>query len=356
MKLRLSDLTAPERIAIDALVPPPRFDQTTFATYEPQHPTQEHAQSALQSFAADVGRGRSRLRFWRRGPDERGRYLDGGFGVGKTHLLAATYHAADVPRKRYVSFQELVYLIGVLGMRTAQERFADVRLLCIDEFELDDPGNTLIVKSFLAPYFAGGGFAVTTSNTPPDAQGQGRFNADDFQREIQSIAERFEVIAVAGPDYRERVTRGTLLDAAELRTAWERVPRNVRTVLATFDELQEFLASVHPVRYRGMLEQIDAVYIDGLRTIRDQGEALRFVHFIDKLYDLEVGFVAAGEIELGALFDASFRHGAYQKKYDRCLSRLGELLVAETETETDADAAPGAGTGAGAGAGASRPA
>ena len=42
-------------------------------------------------------------------------YLDGGFGVGKTHLLAAAYHAADVPRA-YLSFQEMTYAVGAHGM------------------------------------------------------------------------------------------------------------------------------------------------------------------------------------------------------------------------------------------------
>src|SRR5690606_33969448 len=99
-----------------------------------------------------------------------GIYLDGGFGVGKTHLLAAAFAEADPPSKRYLTFQELVYLIGTLGRSEAEERLATSGLICIDEFELDDPGNTLIVKSFLAALFAAGGSVVTTSNTSPDAQ------------------------------------------------------------------------------------------------------------------------------------------------------------------------------------------
>src|SRR5690606_25581714 len=140
-----------------------------------------------------------------------GLYLDGGFGVGKTHLLAAAFAAADSAEKRYLSFQELVYLIGVMGMPRAKEELATSELICIDEFELDDPGNTLIVKTFLAALLANGGAVVTTSNTPPEAQGQGRFNADDFQREIQSLAANFSVIRVDGPDYRHRSSLGEWL-------------------------------------------------------------------------------------------------------------------------------------------------
>ena len=363
MKLRLSDLDPPERIAAEDLVPPPRFDAATFASYDPQHPSQRDARDALQAFASHVARPqRTRFRLFRRkATTGRGMYLDGGFGVGKTHLLAATFHVADVGDKRYLSFQELVYLIGVLGMDGARAAFADCRLLCIDEFELDDPGNTLIVKSFLTPYFGAGGHVATTSNTPPGAQGMGRFNAEDFQREIQSIAARFEVVPVGGPDYRERLARGRLLRHDELEERWERANgrgraqgrRSVheqhqtdvgapeggtarggaegaaRHVRASFEELESFLGSVHPVRYRGTLEQVDSFYLSGVRTIQGQGDALRFVHFIDKLYDLEVGLVASGEIRLEELFDARYRRSAFQKKHERCLSRLAELLGAQ---------------------------
>jgi cell division protein ZapE len=332
VELRLTDLEPPARIGVDGLVPPPRFDRATFASYEPQHPSQRQALDGLQAFAADAGRGAGFRFFWQRTEPGAGRYLDGGFGVGKTHLLAATFHAADVREKLYLSFQELVYLIGVLGMEEAQATFASCRLLCIDEFELDDPGNTLIVKSFLAPFFAGGGNVVTTSNTPPEAQGAGRFNADDFRREIQSIAARFTVLPVGGPDYRERIAQGELADATEWEQRRAQTDASEPRVVATFDELQAFLGSVHPVRYRGVLRQIGTLYVRGVRPIRDQSDALRFVHFIDKLYDLEVDLIASGNVRLRDLFDATYRRGAFQKKYDRCLSRLGELLGAATAT------------------------
>jgi cell division protein ZapE len=326
--LRLDDLAPPERISVDSLVPPPRFDHATFTSYEPQHPSQQQARDALASFAAEISRPAGFRMPWRRRPSGHGKYLDGGFGVGKTHLLAATFHAADVGVKQYLSFQELVYLIGVLGATEARAAFGPCRLMCIDEFELDDPGNTLIVKSFLGAYFDSGGHVLTTSNTPPAAQGAGRFNADDFRREIQSIAARFEVLPVGGPDYRERSARGELLAEAQLRHPWEERVWTAPRVLASFREFQAFLGSVHPVRYRGTLEQIGTLFVHGLRTIEDQGSALRFVHFIDKLYDLEVDLVASGPVRLDDLFDPSYRTSAYQKKYERCLSRLGELLGA----------------------------
>lgn len=45
---------------------------------------------------------------------------------------------------------------------------------------------------------------VATSNTPPNALGEGRFAAVDFLREIQSMSDRFLTIRIDGEDYRQR--------------------------------------------------------------------------------------------------------------------------------------------------------
>jgi len=316
--------------ALDGLVPPPRFGTTSFAAYRPVHPSQADARTTVADFVADTAeRARPRrLRLpWRTPPVGRGLYLDGGFGVGKTHLLAAAWHAAALParRKRYLSFQELVYLLGVLGREGAREAFADVALLCLDEFELDDPGNTLLIATFLREAFARGTALVTTSNTPPEAQGSGRFAAHDFRREIQAIAERFEVVAIDGPDHRAGVRQADWSGPAELRAAADACPGEV--LHATGDELASTLTALHPVRYRELLRGVDLVVLEDLRPIPDQNAALRFVHFVDKLYDLGIGLRATGTHPLADTFDADYAHGAYAKKHLRCLSRLSELLT-----------------------------
>ena len=343
--LAVSDLATPPPPDPTKLVPPPRFANVSFANYEPQHPTQSEARNRLQEFiearhfsgqlrpSPEPAARRAWSRLVRLGRPERpqregaGIYLDGGFGVGKTHLLASAYAAADTPSKRYLTFQELVYLIGTMGREEAERTLATTELICLDEFELDDPGNTLIVKSFLAALFESGGTVVTTSNTPPEAQGQGRFNAEDFKREIQSVAQRFEVVTIGGPDYRQRLTLGDWLPRQVmvrlLALADGRAPR----LSLDFDELTDLLKSVHPSRYGGLVAQVGTVYLHDVRTIPDQNQALRFVHFVDKLYDSAVQLRATGVVPLGELFDPSYRHSAYHKKHERCLSRLGELLA-----------------------------
>src|SRR5690554_2378206 len=78
----------PEQL-IAALVPPPHFDDATFDTYQPasDYPSQEAALAETRAFARGVGR--RGLASRRRASGGRGIYLDGGFGVGKTHLLVS---------------------------------------------------------------------------------------------------------------------------------------------------------------------------------------------------------------------------------------------------------------------------
>ncbi len=137
-----------------------------------------------------------------------GVYLDGGFGVGKTHLLAAIYHAMPVRRKYFGSFIEYTALVGALGYQNTVELFRGADLLCIDEFELDDPGDTMVMTRLLGELVAGGTRMAATSNTPPNALGEGRFAAQDFLREIHAMSANFQTLRIDGTDYRHRTVDG----------------------------------------------------------------------------------------------------------------------------------------------------
>ena len=62
----------------------------------------------------------------------------------------------------------------------------------------------------------------------------------------------------------------------------------------------------------------------------NMADAIRWVHFIDTLYDSAVPLRASGTIALGALFRADDLAGPYRKKLSRCLSRMEEMLVEAT--------------------------
>ncbi len=123
--------------------------------------------------------------------------------MGKTHLLAAMAHEVGA-RAAFGTFLEYTSLVGALGFAPARDALSQFRLVCIDEFELDDPGDTLLMARLMRELADAGVAIAATSNTPPSALGEGRFAADDFRREIQSLSARFAVQSIDGPDYRHR--------------------------------------------------------------------------------------------------------------------------------------------------------
>ncbi len=300
-----------------------------FDTYlpSPSHPSQAAARAEMEGLAAELAAsdsparrrwGRPRAEVDRTAP---ARYLDGGFGVGKTHLLAATWHAAPGP-KAYLTFAELTAVIGFLGMETAVDAFSGYRLLCIDEFELDDVANTLMTVTFLRSVIPAGVRVATTSNSLPDRLGEGRFSADEFAREIAAIASWFEVVRIDGPDYR---ASGPVSFAALDGATADELAGQDRATDDTFPSLLAHLRRVHPVQYGALLDGVETVVVRDMHPLTNQNDALAWVALVDELSDAEVAFAATG-CEVGSLFDESFRHGGYRKKYGRCESRLAAML------------------------------
>lgn len=325
-----------ERLVAE-LVPSPRFADVSFASYEPSpdEPSQAAAVTELEAHAtrvqeAQASRGKQEggLRRLLRGraPEPQGApgvYLDGGFGVGKTHLLAATWHAVPGP-KAFGTFVEYTNLVGALGFAEAVRALSPMTLVAIDEFELDDPGDTVLMARLLRELVDAGVRLAATSNTLPGSLGEGRFAADDFLREIQAVGSNFEVVRIEGEDYRHRGLPDPpppLPDdelEARAREAGE------GAVLDDVDQLTDHLARVHPSRYGAMLDGVTHVFWRGLRPLADQNVALRTVVLADRMYDRSIPLAVSGA-SLGDLFTPEMLAGGYRKKYSRALSRLTSL-------------------------------
>ncbi|NLS08771.1 cell division protein ZapE [Nesterenkonia sp. MY13] len=321
------------------LEPSFRFAEVSFDSYipDPQHPSQTEAVEALRGFSRTLGKQASSSFFGKlfgggkkpTGPA--GIYLDGGFGVGKTHLLASLYHAAGeqgVPaeKRAFGTFVEYTNLVGALSFRKTVEVLSDYQLVCIDEFELDDAGDTTLMSRLLRELADAGVKLAATSNTLPGSLGEGRFAASDFKREIQVLADQFRVIRVDGEDYRHRglpeapapLSTGELEDFAVEHYGDQEI------AVDDFGPLCENLSKVHPSRYRQLISGVDVLVLKDVETIEGQSLALRFVVLADRLYDQNVKIIASG-VPFDALFTEEMLSGGYMKKYYRTVSRLTAL-------------------------------
>ncbi|MDF6045607.1 cell division protein ZapE [Streptomyces sp. JH14] len=317
------------------MVPPPRFDSVRFDTYvpDPDQPSQIEAVKVLGGFATGLGGAHAtgtgkRKWFSRRAAPVAGPlgvYLDGGYGVGKTHLLASLWHAtpAAPSLKAFGTFVELTNLVGALGFQQTVQTLSGHRLLCIDEFELDDPGDTVLVSSLLSRLVEAGVALAATSNTLPGKLGEGRFAAADFLREIQGLSSHFRPLRIDGEDYRHRglpEAPAPYSDGQVTRAAYATEGAS----LDDFPSLLDHLARVHPSRYGALTDGVRAVCLTDVQPVPDQSTALRLVVLADRLYDREIPVLASG-LPFDRLFSDEMLNGGYRKKYFRAISRLTAL-------------------------------
>ncbi len=310
-----------ERLLRD-LIPPREFELASFSNYIPHAEFQSQA-TALQA-ASNFASGKTGKKgiFSKQESSKIGIYLDGGFGVGKTHLLAATFHSFK-GKKAFGSFIAFTSLIGALSFSKAVDALSKFDLICIDEFELDDPGDTMMMSRLLNELSAKGVKFAATSNTPPNALGEGRFAAEDFQREIHGISDQFLMLRIDGEDHRHRPIHASAGNFSEEEIIkW--LALNENSALNNFDELLGHLALVHPSKYGLILEGIQRLGLLEVHELKDQAVALRFVSFVDRAYEQQVGIRGSG-LDTTKVFAKEHLNGGYRKKYLRAISRLGAL-------------------------------
>lgn len=182
----------------------------------------------------------------------------------------------------------------------------------------------MVMTRLLGELVASGTKLAATSNTPPNALGEGRFAASDFLREIQAIADRFQIMRIDGDDYRHRDVSGhaPVTPTEELEPALAAIDGQV--ALDDFDALVEHLSRVHPSRYIGLIDGLSGLGLRDVKVLTDQNDALRLVALIDRLYDAQVVLRASG-VSLDRVFGEEMLGGGYRKKYLRAISRLHAL-------------------------------
>ena len=173
---RIPNVSAEELLA--GFRPSERFGEVSFDSYipDPNQPSQAEAVQKLKTFGDKINKGGNSGGFFgklfggeKKDSAKSGLYLDGGFGVGKTHLLASLWHYVDGP-KAFGTFVEYTNLVGALTFRKTVEALSGYKLVCIDEFELDDPGDTVLMSRLMRELADAGVKLVATSNTLPGVQ------------------------------------------------------------------------------------------------------------------------------------------------------------------------------------------
>lgn len=316
----------------------------------------------LQSPAAPSGRGRLRALLRRRPPPSpSGLYLWGGVGRGKTllmNLLAQSLPAGTALRLHFHRFMHEVHAeLRALGSgadplpKVANQLAMRARVLCLDEFMVEDIGDAMILAGLLDALFARGVMLVTTANTAPRNLYRDGLQRDRFLPAIDLLESHCRVWELASQhDWRLRNLRqqpvfqtpdGPGADAVLSRIfqtqaggeviAGGAIQLNGREVAARQRAEQviwfDFKALCDGPRaasdYIELANRYRAVLISGVPRLDAalDAPAKRFVHMVDEFYDRNVKLALSAAVPLESLYAGSRLRG----QFERTISRLMEM-------------------------------
>ena len=290
----------------------------------------------------------------------RGVYLFGGVGRGKSLLMDAFFATVAIRRKTRVHFHAFMRDVHASLSRLTNEAdpLAAVseqiarrhRLVCFDEFHVDDIADAMILGRLLDGLLGDGVVLVMTSNYAPEQLWPNGLLRERLAPAIALIKARLDVVEVdAGIDYRLRaleqvpafhVPAGPAADRA-MAAAFEAMRNGPGESLQLVIEGRPLAAR----RRAGSVAWFDfASLCDGPRSQRDYLElarrfsvvflsdiprmhpetadqARRFTWLIDILYDHRVKLVASAAVPPAELYT----EGPNAGEFPRTASRLIEM-------------------------------
>jgi cell division protein ZapE len=314
-------------------------------------PRQEAAAERLDRLAFDLAEWRPG--FFRRNAPPRGVYLWGDVGRGKSMLMDLFFAAAEVTPKRRVHFNDFMAethaLLHDLRKRESirdplpeAAKRLEQRLLCFDEFQVEDVADAMILGRLFDHLLARGTVIVATSNTPPDRLYQHGLNRQLFLPFIATLKARLDVVHLTGSDHRRAFSgdayqtgpgAAAAMDAVWASLGGDRAHATTLTVLGrrlpvpravegatrfSFAELCE--RPLGPADYLALAGAFTTLVIDAIPVFgpASREAAKRFQVLIDILYDRGVRLFCSAAAAPDALFPES-------DGFARTVSRLLEM-------------------------------
>lgn len=200
-----------------------RYDAGVAAGEWQEDPAQLAVLPTLERLVLDLSAAAPRRSLWQRligqhNDTPRGVYLWGPVGRGKTFLVDLFFDTVALDERRRVHYHHFMrYVHAQLKAVSAQsdpleivaqQIAAQLRLLCVDEFIVDDIGDAMILSSLLRGLFARGVVLVMTSNTAPQELYRDGLQREQFLPAIELLKQHCEIVELASQqDWRKRALR-----------------------------------------------------------------------------------------------------------------------------------------------------
>ena len=298
-----------------------------------------------------------------------GLYLWGGVGRGKTFLMDAFYECLPYRRKRRIHFHN--FMAEVHHEMKLLEHNSDplialadtiqksTRVLCLDEFHVDDIADAMILGRLIGAILERGVVLLTTSNYAPDGLYPHGLQRKNFLPAIELIKQKLKVLNVdGGNDYRlknetgeglfmvlmenesdaeievrmeqlfERVVAGMKLEESCVKIVCRQIPVKKLARNAVWFDFRELCGGAHAHEdYLEIACRYPNVFLSHIPILsaRNADEAKRFTWLVDVLYDNKVKLVASSAVAAERLWD----DGNVPGEFFRTTSRLIEMQSRE---------------------------
>ncbi len=297
-----------------------------------------------------------------------GLYLWGGVGRGKTWLMDHFYDALPFSEKQRTHFHRFMQEIhselkalpktpdplALIAARLARQ----IRVLCLDEFHVNDIGDAMLLAGFFKALLENGVTLVTTSNIPPDDLYKNGLQRARFLPAIDLIKEYTKTFYLDGTtDYRMELLERTgtyhiinnktdsLLEQQLQALAPSEIKRNKTLhinhrnidAIAESDDIVWFDFSALCETYRSASDYIHigseyhTVIISNVGQLSEAKDdvAQRFIHLIDALYDHKVKTIISAAAKPAEIYSGQRHAFAFQRTASRLQEMASEQYLGE---------------------------
>ena len=290
----------------------------------------------------------------------KGFYLWGGVGRGKSFLMDSFYLCVPLEKKRRVHFHHFMRDVhqamdALKGKEDPLKIVAEdigerYRLICFDEFHVNDIADAMILARLLKHLFDHRVMLCMTSNYHPDLLWKDGLQRAQFVPAIEQIKERLDVINVdAGVDYRRRALESAKVYHTPV------LPETAAALTAEYERIAEAEDETQPLDVEGreipyvrraggivwfefrmicggprsytdyvdLAKRFHTIIVSNIPEMgpRQASESRRFTWLIDVMYDARVKMIMSAVVPAEQLYTT----GALVNEFARTVSRIEEM-------------------------------
>lgn len=321
----------------------------------------------LQKLEQDVTKyAKSRKGFFRKKVEQpRGLFIYGKVGRGKSMMMDGFFKSLSIQNKLRRHFHEFMdevhgrihilrkHNVADPVVAAADEISKDIKILCLDEYEVSDVTDAMILSRLFGKMIEDGVVLVFTSNKKPEDHYKEGLQRSTYLEFCKFLKAHTDVASLdSKQDYRllsegnaenyfaplgfestqelkdkfKSLTHDAKIETTKVKVKGREV--NIRAVgkiaYATFAEL--CAKPLGAADYIAITKKFDTLFLEGIPIMDEENrnEARRFINLIDVLYDAKTKFICSAAAEPDLLYKGTT--GGFE--FGRTASRLTQMRAA----------------------------